>query len=75
MADRVSVENRANLPHGEFDAVARAVERHATMERALAWFAAHSPRLVPEDLIVQDEFSFDLLVPYRNGLYLCYDIS
>ena len=45
------------------------------MERALAWFFGQLPPLAPEDLIAQDEFSYDLLVPYRNGMYLSYDTS
>ena len=45
------------------------------MERALGWFFGQSPPLAPEDLIAQDEFSYDLLVPYRDGLYLSYDTS
>ena len=75
MADKVPVENRADLPAAEFDALAGLLEQQGTMERALAWFSDQAPKLAPDDLVVQDEFSFDLLVPYRDGLYLCYDIS
>ena len=52
-----------------------AVENQFTMEKALAWFFAQVPPLTPQDLIPQDEFSYDLLVPYPNGLYLSYDTS
>ena len=75
MADKVPVENRADLPAAEFDALAGLLEQQGTMERALAWFSDQAPKLAPDDLVIQDEFSFDLLVPYRDGLYLCYDIS
>jgi hypothetical protein len=75
MADKVPVENRADLPAREFDALAGLLEKQVTIERALTWFSEQSPKLAPDDLVVQDEFSFDLLVPYRDGLYLCYDIS
>ena len=71
----VPVENQAKLPAGVFEPIRRAVMTHSTMERALAWFFAHVPRLAPEDLVPQDEFSYDLLVPYRDGLFLSYDTS
>jgi hypothetical protein len=75
MAGNAPVENRANLPAEQFDPIRRTVETHRTMEIALAWFFAQVPPLTPEDLIPQDEFSYDLLVPYRDGLYLSYDTS
>ena len=51
------------------------VATHTTLERALKWLTTRFPPAVPEDLIPQDEFSYDLLVPYPGGLYLSYDTS
>lgn len=45
MAIQVSVENQAKLAPEAFDPIRRAVEQHATMERALAWFFAQVPPL------------------------------
>jgi hypothetical protein len=70
----VLVENRAGLGPEPFTALGNTLQTQMTMERALAWFFAHTPPLAPEDLVAQDEFSYDLLVPYR-GLYLSYDTS
>jgi hypothetical protein len=75
MADKIPVENRANLPAERFDRIRGIVETHTTMERALNWFFAQAPALTPDDLVPQDEFSYDLLVPYSDGLYLHYDTS
>jgi hypothetical protein len=75
MADAFLVENRAGLPAAVFDPLRQVVQAQHTMERALAWFFALVPPLVPEDLVAQDEFSYDLLVPYPGGLYLSYDTS
>jgi hypothetical protein len=75
MVERVPVQNRANLTTEQFNAIQIVVQAHRTMERALAWFFAQVPGLVPDDLVAQDEFSYDLLVPYRDGLYLTYDTS
>jgi hypothetical protein len=71
----VLVENPSGLPPAVFDPIRRAVEGHTTLERALPWFFAQDPPLHPEDLVPQDEFSYDLLVPYPGGLYLSYDTS
>lgn len=75
MESMLPVENRTNLPDAAFDALRRELETQHTMERALAWFFAQDPPLVPADLVAQDEFSYDLLVPYRDGLYLSYDTN
>jgi hypothetical protein len=75
MAELVVVENRARLSAAVFDALRRVVQTQHTMERALAWFFAQVPPLAPEDIVAQDEFSYDLLVPYPGGLYLSYDTS
>jgi hypothetical protein len=73
--ESIPVENRANLPPDAFEPMRRDLQAHGTMERALAWFFAQSPPLAPDDLIAQDEFSYDLLVPYRAGLFLSYATS
>jgi hypothetical protein len=75
MVRAVIVENRARLPLAVFDALQQVVQTQHTMERALAWFFAVVPSLAPEDIVAQDEFSYDLLVPYPGGLYLSYDTS
>jgi hypothetical protein len=75
MVESVPVQNRANLTIERFNSIQLVVQAQRTMERALAWFFAQVPPLVPEDLVAQDEFSYDLLVPYRDGLYLSYDTS
>ena len=75
MTDPIPIDNHANLPAAQLDPIRAIVQMHGTMERALAWFFAQEPPLAPKDLIPQDEFSYDLLVPYRDGLYLSYDTS
>jgi hypothetical protein len=71
----VPVENRAALPEGAAAALRPALAAQTTMERALNWFRTQAPPLAPEDLVAQDEFSYDLLVPLGRGLYLSYDTN
>jgi len=76
MADAtIPVANFAALPEGQFEPLRDVMCRQISMERALAWFFSSQPPLAPEDLVPQDEFSYDLLVPYPGGLYLSYDTS
>lgn len=75
MSDAIPVANLAGLSESEFAEVRQVLCQQSSMERALNWFFAMQPALTPEDLIQQDEFSYDLLVPYPGGLYLSYDTS
>jgi hypothetical protein len=68
----VAVENRAGLAAGSFRAWESLLASQVTIKRALDWFFAQQPPLAPADIIAQDEFSFDILVP-TDGLYLAYD--
>ena len=75
MTETTHVENRAGLCEADFGPWRSALAPQTSMERALTWFAAHTPALTPEDLVAQDEFSYDLLVPLPEQLHLSYDTS
>jgi hypothetical protein len=75
MSAQVVIENRARLDTAEFALLKSTLEAQTSMERALTWFTQHTPPLAPEDLIAQDEFSFDLLVRLPDASYLSYDTS
>jgi hypothetical protein len=75
MAESVPVANLAALPEERFAPLREDLRQQTSMERALAWFFSRQPPLAPEDLVPQDEFSYDLLVPYPGALYLSYDTS
>lgn len=67
--------NKANLPAAEAAALAALVTGHRSVKHALDWFLGQSPPVAPEDVLGQDEFSFDLLFPLDGGRYLVYDVS
>lgn len=73
MGAGVVVENRAGLDDPSFDLLSAELARLDTLNRALAWFASRTPPLAPEGMVPQDEFSFDILVPLGEGLYLSFD--
>ncbi|MGL4419902.1 MAG: hypothetical protein ACRCZF_04490 [Gemmataceae bacterium] len=74
-SDMVVVENRSVRPVPEWDHLQGVLRRQTSLQRALAWFDSQTPRLVPADLIAQDEFCYDLLVPLPGGLWLSYESS
>jgi hypothetical protein len=45
----------------------------ATVEELLMWCRAHGAEVV--DVIVQDEYTHDLVVQQRSGTYLCFDTT
>jgi hypothetical protein len=45
------------------------------LAEAVAWGCAHTPPLVVADVIVQDEYTHDVLLPYRDGRFIVYDTT
>ena len=52
-----------------------AVARHRTLADAVAWGLAHKPPLIIADVIVQDEYTHDVLLPYRDHRWIIYDAT
>ena len=69
----VPVEDRAHLAAETFATLTPILAEQRSIARALAWMRAQRPPLAPADLVTQDEYSHDVLVPYPNGLWLVYD--
>ena len=69
------IENRAKLPDADFATLASALMAHRSIKHALDWLVAHQPSLSFTDMVTQDEFSHDILVPYHDGLWLVYDCT
>jgi hypothetical protein len=67
--------NRTQLPEASFRHLQLAVAGHATLERVLEWGRAQSPPRRVEEIITQDEFTHDVLVPVDNSRYLAYDVT
>jgi hypothetical protein len=67
--------NRTLLPDATFSDLRVAVASHATLERVLEWGRAQTPPRRVEEIITQDEFTHDVLVPVDNSQYLAYDVT
>lgn len=51
------------------------VQGHQGLDDVFAWGRAQAPPILPADVVVQDEFSHDVIVPWAARLYLVYDTT
>jgi hypothetical protein len=66
----LEVKNRANLSDSDLQAISTDLKKHQSLQDLLRW-AERQPEgmLVPgaiSELIVQDEFTHDIVVPWGN---------
>jgi hypothetical protein len=69
------IENRARLNAVQLLHVARAVDRLVTLEEVVRWGHSQRPRRLVEDVVAQDEFSYDVVMQYCDGVYLVFATS
>lgn len=54
----------------------RAAAAHLpTLEHALRWALAQEPRLQPIDVVIQDEYTHDVLFRAHDGSFLVFDAT
>lgn len=46
-----------------------------TLSEVIAWGLGHTPPLVIAEVIVQDEYTHDVLLPFLDGKWLVYDTT
>jgi hypothetical protein len=73
------VVNQANLPAEQIARLERELSGQQNLNDVMGWALAHPkgvfiPSIVA-DVIVQDEFTHDVIIPYRDGLVLVYDTT
>ena len=52
-----------------------AVAGQRTLEEVVRWGLALRPPRVIERVVVQDEYTHDVVLPYADGVYLVYDTT
>jgi hypothetical protein len=72
------ITNLTSLPDSEFAELENDLAKHKTLGRVLTWANSKSkrdfsPQIVAE-VITQDEFTHDVVIPYKN-LFLVYDTT
>ena len=67
--------DRASLDPTERAALEMWTERQRTLEEVVRWGLLLRPPSLIVDVVVQDEYTHDVVMPYKNGLYLVYDTT
>lgn len=71
----IVIHDRAALAPAVLEGIVRQVSDHASLERVLEWSGSQRPPRRVEQIVTQDEYTHDVLVPFDVGLYLAYDVS
>lgn len=71
----VPLTNRAGLADADLRKLAVEVGGQATLHDVLDWGFAHRPVRRVEEIVTQDEYTHDVLVPLDDPFYLVYDVS
>jgi hypothetical protein len=69
---RIALVDHASLPPEEQSLLTSVVAEHRGLDDIFAWGRLQSPKVVPADVIKQDEFTHDVLVPLASGRWLVY---
>lgn len=71
----MTLDTRGDVEPALRDALEAATARHRTLEDVVRWgLALRPPRLI-EDVVKQDEYTHDVVIPYADGVYLVYDTT
>ncbi len=49
--------------------------RHRTLEEVVRWSLALVPPRMIARVVIQDEYTHDVVLPYDEGVYLVYDTT
>lgn len=71
----VPLDVRVALDRTRLDRLAATVGEHTTLTRVLDWARRREPPAAIHDIVTQDEYTHDVIVPYEGGLYLVYDVT
>jgi len=71
----VPVTNRGRISDAQLQKLAAELGPHTTLHHVLEWGFAQRPVRRVEEIVTQDEYTHDVLVPLDAPLYLAYDVS
>lgn len=65
----------ARISSRERDSIRATTRSHRTLADVVRWGLAVTPARLVADVIKQDEFTQDVIVPYDDRLFLVYDTT
>ena len=72
MNARIPLSDHAGLSAAEREHIETLVQGHHGLDDILAWGRNQKPAVHPANVIKQDEFTHDVLVPVPGGRWLVY---
>lgn len=72
MMTAISVTDFAGLQPHEREELAHMVAEHRGLDDIFEWGRRQSPPIHPAEVIKQDEFTHDVLVPFPKGRWVVY---
>ena len=71
----IPLHDHAGLPGDERDRLAALVQGHGTLAAVLAWAQAERPPRAIVEIVTQDEYTHDVVLPLAAERYLAYDTT
>lgn len=68
-------EVRGDVPGAVVASIEAVVAGQATLEDVVRWGLAMKPARLVERVVVQDEYTHDVVVRWSEGVYLVYDTT
>jgi hypothetical protein len=68
----MQIHDFAGMTGEERQALERVLASHESLDDVFAWGRTQSPAVTPEDVVIQDEFSYDTLVPFAEQRWVVY---
>lgn len=65
----------AQVPDETLSSIRTLVDRQKTLEDVIRWALASKPPRVIARIVVQDEYTHDVVLPWADGLWLVYDTT
>jgi hypothetical protein len=66
------ISNYAGLPEARLENLRAIVAGHRSLDQIFVWGRSQLPPVHPADVVKQDEFTHDVLVPLADGTWLVY---
>lgn len=67
--------NQAGLPEARVAEIRAIVKAQPTLQEVVRWGLAQDPQRIIVDVILQDEFTHDVVLPYDGQVHLVYDTT
>ena len=72
------LENQSKLSAARVAELEALIPEQQNLKDLMAWALANPGEFIPQvvtDVVIQDEFTHDVIVPWREGLVLVYDTT